>query len=151
MIKDRWRFDKLCNFYAKQEVRMNIAKTYTPIICRNLALKGLSKNEYNSFVHVIFNFTDKEFAVIAGTSARTLSRLKSNQNIPPQAAEVTISLMRAYSKASEIFGSQENAVKWLKTPNSVLGNITPVQALSSRFGAEEVMDMLGRIEYGVYS
>nr|MCR5764992.1 MbcA/ParS/Xre antitoxin family protein [Treponema sp.] len=62
-----------------------------------------------------------------------------------------ISLMRAYSKASEIFGSQENAVKWLKTPNSVLGNITPVQALSSRFGAEEVMDMLGRIEYGVYS
>ncbi len=132
-------------------MRMNIEKTYTPIICRSLALKGLSKNEYNSFVHVIFNYTDKEFAVIAGTSARTLSRLKANQNIPPQAAEVTISLMRAYSKASEIFGSQENAVKWLKTPNSVLGNITPVQALSSRFGAEEVMDMLGRIEYGVYS
>ena len=124
---------------------------YTPVNCRILASKGLSKNEYNNFVHVIFNFTDKEFAVIAGTSARTLSRLKANQNIPSQAAEVTISLMRAYSKACEIFGSQENAVKWLKSPNSVLGNITPVQALSSRFGAEEVMDMLGRIEYGVYS
>jgi putative toxin-antitoxin system antitoxin component (TIGR02293 family) len=59
--------------------------------------------------------------------------------------------MRAYEKAKEIFGSQENAVKWLKSPNSVLGGITPVEAMSSRFGAEEVMDILGRIEYGVFS
>lgn len=116
-----------------------------------MASKGVPKNEYNSFIHVIFKYTDKDFAGIAGTSARTLSRLKSDQNIPQQAAEVTISLMRAYEKAKEIFGSQENAVKWLKSPNNVLGGITPVQAMSSRFGAEEVMDILGRIEYGVFS
>ena len=116
-----------------------------------LAFGGVNKSEYNNIVHVIFKFTDKDFAIIAGTSARTLSRLKADQNIPQQAAEVTISLMRAYKRASEIFGSEENAVKWLKTSNSVLGGITPVQALSSRFGAEEVMDILGRIEYGVYS
>ena len=126
-------------------------KQYTPVNCRIMASKGVPKNEYNSFIHVILKYTDKDFAGIAGTSARTLSRLKSDQNIPQQAAEVTISLMRAYEKAKEIFGSQENAVKWLKSPNSVLGGITPVQAMSSRFGAEEVMDILGRIEYGVFS
>ena len=130
---------------------MNNTKQYTPVNCRLMAYKGMPKNEYNSFVHVIFKYTDKDFAVIAGTSARTLSRLKPNQNIPQQAAEVTISLMRAFEKAKEIFGSQENAVKWLKSPNNVLGGITPVQAMSSRFGAEEVMDILGRIEYGVFS
>lgn len=92
-----------------------------------------------------------DFTVISGTSEHSLSHLKPNQNIPQQTAEVTISLMRAYSKATEIFGSEENAVKWLKTPNKVLDGITPVQAMSSRFGAEEVMDILGRIEYGVYS
>ena len=130
---------------------MYAVKQYTPVNCRMMALKGLAKNEYNSFVHVIFKYSDKDFAVIAGTSARTLSRLKPNQNIPQQAAEVTISLMRAYEKAKDIFGSQETAVKWLKSPNNVLGGITPVQAMSSRFGAEEVMDILGRIEYGVFS
>ena len=130
---------------------MNAVKAYTPVKCRALAAKGVPKNEYSDFIHIIFKFSDKDFAVIAGTSARTLSRLKPNQNIPQQAAEVTISLMRAYSKATEIFGSEENAVKWLKTPNKVLDGITPVQAMSSRFGAEEVMDILGRIEYGVYS
>ena len=130
---------------------MNTVKTYTPVKCRFLSANGIPKNEYSNFIHAIFKFSDKDFAVIAGTSARTLSRLKSNQNIPHQAAEVTISLMRAYSKATEIFGSEENAVKWLKTPNKVLDGITPVQAMSSRFGAEEVMDILTRIEYGVYS
>lgn len=128
-----------------------VAKKYSPVTCIYLLADGVKKQQYNELVHVIFKFTDKDFAIIAGTSARTLSRLKSNQNIPTQAAEVTISLMRAYSRATEIFGSEENAVKWLKTPNTLLGNNTPVQALSSRFGAEEVMDMLGRIEYGVYS
>ena len=130
---------------------MYAVKQYTPVNCRMMALKGVAKNEYNSFVHVIFKYSDKDFAVIAGTSVRTLSRLKPNQNIPQQAAEVTISLMRAYEKSKEIFGSQETAVKWLKSPNNVLGGITPVQAMSSRFGAEEVMDILGRIEYGVFS
>ena len=127
------------------------SKAYTPVKCRNMARTGITRNEYNTFVHVIFKYSDKDFALIAGTSVRTLSRLKPKQNIPPQAAEVTISLMRALSKATEIFGSEENAVKWLKTPNQILDGMTPVQAMSSRFGAEEVMDILGRIEYGVYS
>lgn len=130
---------------------MTKPKQYTPVNCRMMASNGVPKNEYNSFIHVIFKYTDKDFAGIAGTSARTLSRLKPTQNIPQQAAEVTISLMRAFEKAKEIFGTQENAVKWLKSPNKVLGGITPVEAMSSRFGAEEVMDILGRIEYGVFS
>ena len=126
-------------------------RSYTPVNCRFMALTGLPKNKYNQFVHSVFKYTDKDFAVIAGTSVRTLARLKPEQNIPPQAAEVTISLMRAHATATEIFGSEEASVKWLKTPNKVLGGITPVQAMSSRFGVEEVMDMLGRIQYGVYS
>ena len=130
---------------------MVLKKAYTPVNCRFMALTGLPKNKYNKFVHSVFKYTDKDFAPIAGTSVRTLARLKPDQNIPPQAAEVTISLMRAHAKATEIFGYEEASVKWLKTPNKILGGITPVQAMSSRFGAEEVMDMLGRIQYGVYS
>lgn len=130
---------------------MRYLTAYTPVKCRALSLKGVPKNEYNNFIHLIFNFSDKEFAIVAGTSSRTLSRLKPEDNIPKQAAEVTISLMRAYSKATEIFGNKDSAVKWLKMPNNILGGITPVQAMSSRFGAEEVMDILGRMEYGIYS
>ena len=88
---------------------------------------------------------------MSGTSARTISRLKGDQLIPEQTAEVTLSVMRVVSKAQEIFGSQEKAVIWLKRPNTVLEGQTPLSLLSSRFGAEEVMDLLARLEYGVYS
>lgn len=124
---------------------------YSPISCRSMALDGVPKRAYNQFVHGVFNISDKDFASIAGTSVRTLARLKPDQLLPFQTAEVIISLMRAHQKATEIFGSEEKSVEWLKSPNAVLGGISPVQALNSRFGAEEVMDILGRIEYGVYS
>ena len=128
-----------------------VVKKYSPVVCRNLSVNGVTKKQYNELVHVVFNYTDKDFTIIAGTSARSLSRLKPDDFVPFQTAEVVISLMRAYQKATEIFGEEKKAVKWLKTPNTVLGGISPVQALNSRFGAEEVMDILGRIEYGVYS
>ena len=130
---------------------MNAILKNSPVQCRSFLLNGVQKRQYTEFVHSIFKFTDKDFAVIAGTSTRTLSRLKADQNIPMQAAEVTISLMRAYERAAFIFGSEEKAVAWLKKPNALLDGESPVQAMSSRFGAEEVMDILGRIEYGVYS
>lgn len=124
---------------------------YSPIGCRSMALDGVPKRAYNQIVHGVFKISDKDFASIAGTSVRTLARLKPDQLLPFQTAEVIISLMRAHQKATEIFGSEEKSVEWLKSPNAVLGGISPVQALNSRFGAEEVMDILGRIEYGVYS
>ncbi len=124
---------------------------YSPISCRSMALDGVPKRAYNQIVHGVFKISDKDFASIAGTSVRTLARLKPDQLLPFQTAEVIISLMRAHQKATEIFGSEEKSVEWLKSPNAVLGGISPVQALNSRFGAEEVMDILGRIEYGVYS
>lgn len=124
---------------------------YSPVGCRSLAFDGVNKRAYNQVVHSVFKLSDKDFAVIAGTSVRTLSRLKPDQLLPFQTAEVVISLMRAHQKATEVFGSEDASVTWLKKPNVVLGGISPVQALQSRFGAEEVMDMLGRIEYGVYS
>lgn len=60
-------------------------------------------------------------------------------------------IMKVYQKAIEIFGSEEKSEKWLNTSNTALGGITPVQAMSSVSGVESVMDILGRIEYGVYS
>lgn len=130
---------------------MNRSLVFTPARCMEMAEGGIRKTDYNNLIHVVFKYTDKDFAVIAGTSVRTLARLKPEQNIPFRAAEVTISLMRALKKGTEIFGSKENAVEWLKTPNKLLDDLSPVQALSSRFGAEEVMNILGRIQYGVYS
>ena len=53
--------------------------------------------------------------------------------------------------ATEIFGSQSEAEKWLTAPAMALHQRRPVDLLSSPAGVEMVEQLLGRLEYGVYT
>jgi putative toxin-antitoxin system antitoxin component (TIGR02293 family) len=53
--------------------------------------------------------------------------------------------------ATEVFESAEIAEDWLNSPNFALGDKVPYDLLNTDDGIEQVRDLLGRIEYGVYS
>ena len=53
--------------------------------------------------------------------------------------------------ATDVFGSQSEAEKWLTTPAVALDQRRPVDLLSSPAGVEMVEQLLGRLEYGVYT
>ncbi|MBV8147629.1 MAG: DUF2384 domain-containing protein, partial [Candidatus Eremiobacteraeota bacterium] len=53
--------------------------------------------------------------------------------------------------ARHVFGSDEVAEDWLKTPNRVLRGEKPIDLLDSDARVEQVVRLLGQIEYGVYS
>ena len=55
-----------------------------------------------------------------------------------------------FLKAKEIFGSHEKAALWLEKPNPDINGNIPQNLLSSKLGSEQVMDVLTRIEHGVY-
>src|SRR5262249_55370620 len=46
---------------------------------------------------------------------------------------------------------QQKAHHWLNSPNRALGGVTPMSMLETEGGAHEVINILGRIDYGVYS
>jgi putative toxin-antitoxin system antitoxin component (TIGR02293 family) len=52
---------------------------------------------------------------------------------------------------TDVFGSQENFFKWLQLPNAALGGMEPQELIEIPDGISKVRDILGRIEYGVYS
>jgi putative toxin-antitoxin system antitoxin component (TIGR02293 family) len=54
-------------------------------------------------------------------------------------------------KAVEVMESEENARQWLASPQLGLGGAIPLDYATTEVGAREVEDLLGRIEYGVYS
>jgi putative toxin-antitoxin system antitoxin component (TIGR02293 family) len=54
-------------------------------------------------------------------------------------------------RAIKVFNNESVAKNWLRTPNSYLGDLIPLNMLESAEGIEHVLDMLGRIDYGVYS
>lgn len=124
---------------------------YTNNSCTRQLLEGVQRAIFAKVAKEIAMVPEKELAQISGLSQRTISRMSDDQLLPQQSAEVIISIMRTYQRAVEVFESEDTAHKWLKTSLPVLGNQTPLQAVSNRFGAELVLDLLGRIEHGVYS
>lgn len=124
---------------------------YTNKNCTRQLMEGVQRAIFAKVAKEIAMIPEKELAQISGLSQRTISRMSDDQLLPQQSAEVIISIMRTYQRAVEVFESEDTAHKWLKTSLPVLGNQTPLQAVSNRFGAELVLDLLGRIEHGVYS
>ena len=56
------------------------------------------------------------------------------------------------SAASNLFGGDMAAIdKWLNQPVYALGDNTPANMLSSEIGTQRVLDLLGRLEHGVFS
>jgi putative toxin-antitoxin system antitoxin component (TIGR02293 family) len=50
-----------------------------------------------------------------------------------------------------VFGERAKASRWLHNPNRALGGVSPLSLLDTDLGTREVEQILGRIEYGVYS
>jgi putative toxin-antitoxin system antitoxin component (TIGR02293 family) len=53
------------------------------------------------------------------------------------------------ARAGEVFANRDKALEWLQTPSPALRGATPLRAIETESGCQEVEDILGRIEYGV--
>jgi putative toxin-antitoxin system antitoxin component (TIGR02293 family) len=58
-------------------------------------------------------------------------------------------MRRVYQKAREVFEFEDITEKWLHTPHSVLGGQSPLARVRSG-EVKSVLDILGRMEFGVY-
>lgn len=57
-----------------------------------------------------------------------------------------------YEAAIDLFdGDRDAAKRWLTLPAKGLGNARPVDYAQSEHGAREVCDLIGRLNYGVFS
>ena len=90
----------------------------------------------------------KSLRIAKRTAARrkaTASRLK------PAESELIYRLSKVLVTAAEILGDRDKAREWLLTENRALYGNRPIDLLDTAIGFEDVMDVLYRIEYGVYS
>jgi putative toxin-antitoxin system antitoxin component (TIGR02293 family) len=83
---------------------------------------------------------------------RTLShRKQKDQRLTLEESDKLSRITRLTTRAAETFGSQEDAVEWLREPNGALAGKTPLDLLRSGEGAVLVEQILGRIDHGVYT
>ncbi|HEY3761297.1 MAG TPA: antitoxin Xre/MbcA/ParS toxin-binding domain-containing protein [Verrucomicrobiae bacterium] len=86
-----------------------------------------------------------------GISKATLHRRKAVGRLDQAESDRVVRFARLMGKAVEVFESEESARQWLNSPQFGLGGAVPLQYAETEVGAREVENLLGRIEYGVYS
>jgi putative toxin-antitoxin system antitoxin component (TIGR02293 family) len=93
----------------------------------------------------------EKLASVLGMSRATLHRRKIQGKIDKDESEKLVRYQRLLKKAEDVFGSGDGAREWLTNPQAGLGNAVPLDFAKTEIGAREVENLLGRIEYGVYS
>ena len=88
---------------------------------------------------------------ILGMSRATLHRRKNEGKIAKGESERLVRYQRLLKKAEDAFSSGESAREWLMHKQVGLGGAVPLEFAKTEIGAREVENLLGRIEYGVYS
>lgn len=85
----------------------------------------------------------------------TLSELRKRTDRPrltPLESERLWRLANVFEKSLHFFeGNGEQATEWLNSPQRALGNVSPLRCSVTEPGAREVEELIGRIEYGVFS
>lgn len=155
MIKDRddnntttKHYDKLIRILGKKYIKSNIE---SPLDFITIATKGLN-------AQVIVNFRN-HFEIPRGFTAELLNVseptiyrwIKGNKNLERNFSVQLFELTDLFLYGSEVLESRKNFFKWLDLPNTALGGLEPKDLLEVPGGISKVRDLLGRIDYGVYS
>lgn len=97
------------------------------------------------------NVPMEKLASKLGISNATLHRRKAQGRLGPAESDRVVRLARLVGKTAKVFGGIEAARQWLNSPQFGLGGAVPLDYAETEIGAREVENLLGRIEYGVYS
>jgi len=81
----------------------------------------------------------------------TLINKKRDQKFGAGLSEKIIGLADLYSYGFEVFEDEDRFNQWMTRPNKALGGKVPYDLIDNQYGREEVKNLIGRIDYGVYS
>lgn len=128
-----------------------IIEGYSPLELFEAVDKGLPAKFYSSIQKEI-GLSHAEIAMILGVSIRYLKNKKQTDQLNTKASERLVKLYELWNFGLDTFdGNAENFKEWLRVPLVVLHGKTPLHLMKNLIGMEMVKEVLGRIEYGVYS
>ena len=135
---------------ATLEKKTHVAKAKHPTELIRQIQKGLRFSE----LETLQNSIDLPFEQLAAKlciSRSTLQRRKIAGRLSSDESDKVIRFSRLVRHATKVFGDVERAREWLKHPQLGLGGAVPLDYAGTETGAREVENLLGRIEYSVYT
>jgi putative toxin-antitoxin system antitoxin component (TIGR02293 family) len=135
---------------ATLEKKTHVAKAKHPTELIRQIQKGLRFSELETLQNSI-DLPFEQLAAKLSISRSTLQRRKAAGRLSPDESDKVVRYSRLLQQAADYFGDIEKARAWLKHPQYGLGGAVPLDYARTEAGAREVENLLGRMEYGVYS
>ena len=135
---------------ATLDKKTHLAKAKHPTELIRRIQKGLRFSELQTLQSTL-DLPFEQLAAKLCISRSTLHRRKAAGRLSPDESDKVMRLSRLLDHAAKVFGDVEKARAWLKFPQVGLGGAVPLDYAQTEVGAREVDDLLGRIDYGVYS
>lgn len=123
---------------------------FTPSKLVGVLRAGLPVQELNDLQATLAVPMEK-LVPLLGISKATLHRRKAEGRLDQAESDRVLRFARLMGRAVEVLESEVNARQWLTSPQLGLGGAVPLEYAETEVGAREVEDLLGRIEFGVYS
>ncbi|HET7626522.1 MAG TPA: antitoxin Xre/MbcA/ParS toxin-binding domain-containing protein [Verrucomicrobiae bacterium] len=138
------------NYYVHEAPKESAFRDVaTPYLVKKLEA-GLPVAELDELQHSLDLPTEK-LAPMLGISKATFHRRKgAGEKLESSVSDRVVRFARLLGKAIMVFG-EDDARRWLNSPQFGLGGAVPLEFAKTEVGAREVENLLGRIEYGVYS
>lgn len=132
-------------------VRLLGLRTFDTVKLLKMIEKGLA---FTTFSRLMLNIglTQEELADVVCIPTRTLNRRKKEGRLQPVESDRLLRTSRIFGDALQLFeGDAEAARAWMSAPVRALGEISPLQACRTELGAHEVVNLIGRLEHGVFT
>ena len=126
------RSEKVVKLPTAAEIRKGISFAYIETLQANLAASEQAIRE------------------VVKMSRTTLNRRKESGRLTHEESDRAVTVLRVYEKALAYFeGDSDAATRWLKQPARAFAGETPLQHSDTATGAQEVIELLGRLEHGI--
>lgn len=125
-----------------------------PLETHDLLRRGLPARAIEHLLsHLRILDKTESLALAMGMSLRTFQRRQDDLSRPlsPEQSGRTWKFAEILAHAIRVFGSQDEAERWLDRPALGLNGRRPIDLLSTPVGVEMVETFLSRIEHGVYT
>ncbi len=99
----------------------------------------------------LLGVTDKEMAGLLNQSVAPFHRHAKAGRLDASTSEKRLLLGRLAGYGATVFQDQGKFNRWLRRPLRLLGDRSPLDLLDSPTGVQLIEDILGRIDYGVFS
>lgn len=92
-----------------------------------------------------------QLSKVLSVARATLINKKGNAKFDTVLSERIVGVADIYSYGYEVFEDESRFNEWIFRSNQALGGQTPYDLLDNQYGREEIKNLIGRIDYGVYS